>query len=85
VSSTSVISCFTDSDDEATAPPPPSPPPAQPQAFDTSYAWQQSDRQIIHELALDKDFQLTRLKRSRLEAIVEDSAKTTIYGTLGAE
>ncbi|KAI5857211.1 T-complex protein 11-domain-containing protein [Tricharina praecox] len=42
----------------------------------------QSNRQIIHELAMDKDFRLQPRKRSKIEAMVEDTAKTAFWGAM---
>ncbi|KAF8545136.1 T-complex protein 11-domain-containing protein [Trichophaea hybrida] len=41
-----------------------------------------SNRQIIHELSLDKDFRLQPRKRSRLEQMVEDTAKAAFWATM---
>ena len=42
----------------------------------------QSNRQIIHELALDKDFRLQPRKRSKFEAMVEGTAKTAFWAAM---
>lgn len=41
-----------------------------------------SNRQIIHELALDKDFRLQPRKRNRIEKIVEDAAKGAFWAKM---
>jgi len=41
-----------------------------------------SNRQIIHELSLDKDFRLQPRKRSRLEQMVEDTAKAAFWAIM---
>jgi hypothetical protein len=62
---------------------PAAPPPPSPQAgSDSDDAGMPSNRQIIHELALDKDFRLAPRKRSRLEQMVEDTAKAAFWDTM---
>jgi hypothetical protein len=43
------------------------------------------NRQIIHELALDKDFRLQPWKRSRLEQVIEDSTKRAFWDIMRAD
>ena len=41
-----------------------------------------SNRQIIHELSLDRDFRLRRRKRGGLEAVVQDAARAAFWDTM---
>lgn len=42
----------------------------------------QSNRQIIHELALDKDFRLQPRKRNKLESMVEETARAAFWAAM---
>lgn len=65
--------------------PAPTPLPAPQVGFDTVAGGTDgmpSNRQIIHELALDKEFRLQPRKRSQLEQMVEDTAKAAFWATM---
>jgi hypothetical protein len=50
-----------------------------PGSFDVDSAVNISNRQIIHELAIDSNFRLKRHKRNKLEQFVEDTAKRAFW------